>query len=235
MPVEQTEFTIIGLVPLSHTDSVAQAQALRLCVFMNVLQTIYCRAFAVSDHKSETRFDKFVRAGHDLVTVLLFMGVLKEGADAIRDFESHIEKVVSGLAKGPIDSKPIGEAWARLKRAIDKGDTASLWNQHLKHARDKAAFHWARGEIEKACKMEAETQAPYVIFRQTGAPLEFVRFILADEVLGRIAFPDTNQSDIGKVIEKTRAFATDVIQVLGTVLSDYFRERGCKLQPFTVL
>lgn len=200
---------------------------------MNVLQTIYYLAFAAKDKQPEGEVGKHVRAAHEIVTTLLLMGVLKEGADAMRDFASQIDKTIAGLAKGPLNGQPISEAWVRLKKAIDKDDPASLWKRHLERARHKAAFHWARGEIESVCGQEQGTKAPFAILRTDGDPLTSVRFLLADEILGRIAFPDTDHAAVRKVVTEAREFAIDVIRVLGAVLPAYFRERGCILEPFS--
>lgn len=233
MPIAQPEYRITGPIPLPETPSQDQASALRLCVFMNVLQTIYYLASGVKDAAAEGEVARHVRAAHQIVTTLLLMGVLKEGSDAMRDFASQIDKVVAGLAKGPVDHKPIVEAWTRIKTHIDKGDLTSLYCRQLDRARHKAAFHWARAEVEKICKQEEGPNAPFAILREGGGDVfTSVRFLLADEILGRIAFPDAGSDEVQRAVAETREFAVDVILALGTVLPAYFRERGCFLEPF---
>ena len=200
---------------------------------MNMLQTIYYWASGVKDAAPEGEVARHVRSAHQLVTTLLLMGVLKEGSDAMRDFASKIDKVVAGLAKGPVDHKPIVEAWGRIEKHIDKGDSTSLFCRQLARARDKAAFHWARAEIEKICKQNEGTKASFAVLRDGGGDV-FTnnRFLIADEILGRIAFPDARSGEVEKAVAETREFAIDLICVLGTFLPAYLRERGCLLEPF---
>lgn len=225
------ENKITGAFPLQDTDPDTSASALRLCVFMNVLQTLHHHLLENTEPEGNTKFDSLLSAGHRTTTLLLVMGALKEGTDAMVHFGPRLDKLITALSKTPVESKPIEDAYARIKKAVDKTDPQSFSNRVLKNARDDAAFHWRLGSITAQTAATPASNAPFVIVRDGGKPISNARFTLADELLARIGLPCKDTAELSELIKQVRALSMDIIVVLGTILPLFFKQRGCVLSP----
>lgn len=232
MVENQIQFQVTGPIPLTGTDELTQAKIIRLCVFMNVLQTLYRHLFSLQNDEPVDEFDKWIRASHELVSTILLVGVLKEGADAIRDALPALSGAVAALNGTLHNEAQIKEAYDRIKVAVDNSKgSQSLLSKVLVTVRDDAAFHWRRNEIQRLCEQEAGKFAPYAIVRNSEDPLSAVRMPLADELLGRIAFGVISDEDRNTRIQQIHGFGNDVVLALGTLVPIVFQQRGCKAEP----
>lgn len=223
---------VTGDIPLSNMDPIDHAKFIRLCIFLNVLHTVYYLVFNTRDRNHSDPFDIAIHAGHNLVFTVLIAGILKEGADAIRDASPLINKAIKNLGILDEDRSVAEDSWKQILSEMDKSVPTSLWNQHLKHIRDSAAFHWSRDGIQRACELQKGKLGPYQIARFSD-DINCTRYVLADEILGRLAFPHAvNHSDIDPTLMRMQQFSINVIKTLGLIVVTIMRTHGADVHSF---